>query len=439
MTAPADRVHQLLDHLFRREAGRIGSRLTRVFGAHRLTVVEDAVQFAMLQALQRWPYKGVPDNPSAWLMRVAGNRAIDVITANQRLLSFDSAEAESDQAEFASAETRRDSAAAFHADLGFERELADEELCLMFICCHPTLPRASSVALTLKMLCGFGVTEIARAFLTTEATISQRLVRAKRLIRDDLIGFEVPGPEELPARLDTALEVLYLFFTEGYAPTSGDRLIKDALCADAIRLTRTLAEHSITGQPACHALLALMLLQASRLQSRADSAGELLLLQDQDRTGWDRSMIAQGLRHLQKAGRGEQLTSFHLQAEIAAVHAVAPAYEQTDWEHIVSLYDLLSEIQPTPVVWVNRAVAIAELDGPQAGLSALDQLPAGIPATLHVCVPMAMGEFHRRHGDAASAVQFFLQALELARTEPERRFVARRLASVREPVTAPAR
>jgi RNA polymerase sigma-70 factor (ECF subfamily) len=182
-----------------------------------------------------------------------------------------------------------------------------------------------------------------------------------------------------------------------------------------------------------------MLLQASRLQSRADSAGELLLLQDQDRTGWDRSMIAQGLRHLQKAGRGEQLTSFHLQAEIAAVHAVAPAYEQTDWEHIVSLYDLLSEIQPTSVVWVNRAVAIAELDGPQAGLSALGQLPAGIPTTLHVCVPMATGEFLRRCGDAASAIQFFSQALELARTEPERRFVARRLASVRELATAPVR
>jgi len=229
-----------------------------------------------------------------------------------------------------------------------------------------------------------------------------------------------------------------LFFTEGYAPTSGDQLIKDAVCSDAIRLTRALAEHSITGQPACHALLALMLLQASRLHSRTDSAGELLLLKDQDRAGWDRSMIALGIRHLEKAGHGERLTSFHLQAEIAAVHAIAPTYEQTDWQHIVYLYNLLSEIQPTPVVWVNRAVAIAEFGGPDAGLAALDHMTPGIPGSLHVSIPMATGEFHRRRGDASTAIRFFSQALELARTEPERRFVARRLASLRDRSAAPA-
>ncbi len=411
-------VHALVEHLFRHEAGRITSRLIRIHGTPCLTQAEDAVQFAMLQALRLWPYQGVPASPGAWLMRVAANRAIDLRRAEGH---FDHDSVSLSTAVDADRPT------------GYRDEMDDEELCLMFVCCHPALPRASSTALTLKVLCGFGATEIARAFMTSPATIAQRLVRAKRLIRKQRIAFAVPGPEELPARLDAVLEVLYLLFAEGYAPSCGDRAVKDDCCADAIRLTGKLAAHPVTGQPACHALLALMLFQASRLHCRTDCAGELLLLAEQDRAQWDQTLVGAGLRHLALAGRGDRLTALHLQAEIAALHAVAPSFAQTEWARIRSLYDLLCGIQPTPVVWVNRAVAIAAIDGPDAGLDALAQAPQLPRGATHASVPMARGEFHRCRGDRSAAIRAFSSALRLARTEPERRLIARRLATLRDP------
>src|SRR3954452_1464079 len=315
MSSDSQCVSNLVDHLFRREAGRIASRLTRVFGAHRLDLGEDAVQYALLQALQHWPYQGIPDNPHAWLTRVASNRALDVVRGDRKLRSIDA-----DDAPVLQNEVEALSVAAAQDQLKFAAEVDDEQLALMFVCCHPALPRPASVALTLKVVCGFGVTEIARAFLSNESAVAQRLLRAQRLIRDQQIGFEVPGPDALPVRLDSVLEVLYLFFTEGYAPTAGDRLIKADLCAEAIRLTRLLADNRGTSQPECHALLALMLFQAARFASRSDAAGDLLLLEEQDRTLWDRAMIGLGFCHLEQAASGERLTAYHLQAEIAAIH-----------------------------------------------------------------------------------------------------------------------
>jgi predicted RNA polymerase sigma factor len=313
----------------------------------------------------------------------------------------------------------------------FSQEVADERLALIFVCCHPALPRAASVALTLKVVCGFGVAEIARAFLSTETTVAQRLVRAKRMIREQEIPCEVPDPGQLDERLDAVLEVLYLLFTEGYAATAGDRLIKNDLCAEAIRLAESLAENSVTAQPECHALLALMLFQAARLPARTDALGDLLLLEEQDRSLWDRSMIHLGLLHLEQAAQGEKLSAYHLQAEIAAIHANTEHFTLTNWEHILALYDLLQEKQPTPVVLINRAIAVAQIKGPAAGLNALKAIPVDSQLERYPFLYAAEGEFHRRLGHSGQAEVSLRRALDLARTEPQQRFLLRKLAALR--------
>lgn len=426
MSNDRETVGLLVDHLFRREAGRMASRLTRVFGAHRLQLVEDAVQYALLQALQHWPYQGTPDNAPAWLLRVASNRALDIVRAEKKLLVIDD-----DRAPVPQAELEALSVTAAQERLKFAGEVDDEQLALMFVCCHPALPRPASVALTLKIVCGFGVTEIARAFLATDAAIAQRLVRAKRLIREQAIGFEVPGPGDLPERLEPVLEVLYLFYTEGYAPTAGDRLVKEDLCAEAIRLTHLLAENPATSQPECHALLALMLFQAARFASRTDAAGDLLLLEEQDRSLWDRTMIAQGLLHLERAATGERLTPYHLQAEIAALHVATPRAEATPWTRILELYDLLQQMQPNAVVALNRAIALGKVEGPAAGLAALKSIAPDERLERYPFVPAAEAEFLRGLGRYHEAASCFERALTLARTEPERRFIGRRLTELR--------
>jgi RNA polymerase sigma-70 factor, ECF subfamily len=301
----------------------------------------------------------------------------------------------------------------------------------MFVCCHPALARATSVALTLKVVCGFGVAEIARAFLSNETAIAQRLVRAKRLIREQRIAFEVPRPEDLQSRLDSVLEVLYLFFTEGYAPTAGDRLIKEDLCAEAIRLTGLIAENAATARPECHALIALMLFQSARFASRMDAAGDLLLLEEQDRTRWDRTLIARGLAHLERAAAGERLTPYHLQAEIAAIHVATAHPQDTPWQRILELYDLLREAQPTAVVLLNRAIALGKVNGPAAGLAALADIPCDASLQRYPFLATAEGEFLRGLGRSEDAEVSFARALKLARTEPEHRFVARKLAELR--------
>jgi RNA polymerase sigma-70 factor (ECF subfamily) len=311
--------------------------------------------------------------------------------------------------------------------------VADDRLALIFVCCHPALPRPASVALTLKVVCGFGVEEIARAFLSTETAITQRLVRAKRMIRDEGVRFEVPDPGHLDERLGAVLEVLYLLFTEGYAATAGDRLIKNELCAEAIRLAEALAENPATARPECHALLALMLFQAARLPARTDALGDLLLLEEQDRSLWDHSMIHAGVVELAQAGSGTNLSAYHLQAEIAAIHSTAEHFTLTNWENILALYDLLCEKQPTSVVLINRAVAMAQAKGPAAGLNALKAIPVDGQLERYLFLHAAEGEFHRRLGHSGEADLCFHRALACARTEPQQRFLMRKLAALRTP------
>jgi predicted RNA polymerase sigma factor len=422
----SDNVDQLVDHLFRQEFGRMVSRLTRILGAPRLAMAEDAVQYAMLQALQLWPYQGAPEYPQAWLAKVAYHRALDVLKSERKLRFYD------DEKEFELKNQIEELQANGNAEsLRFSKEIADERLALIFVCCHPALPRAASVALTLQIVCGFGAAEIARAFLSTETALTQRLVRAKRLIRDEALCCEVPDPEQLDERLDAVLEVLYLLFTEGYAATEGDRLIKNDLCAEAIRLAETLAENPATAQPECHALLALMLFQAARLPARIDALGDLLLLEEQDRKLWDQSMIHLGLLHLEQAARGSTLSAYHLQAEIAAMHSTTEHFTLTNWENILELYDLLREKQPTPVVLINRAVAVAQVKGPSAGLIALEAIPKNSQVERYPFLHAAEGEFHRRLGHTRDAEISFQRALQSAHTEPQQRFLMRKLEALR--------
>ena len=408
-------IPQLVDHLFRREAGRMVSSLTRVFGAENLQLAEDVVQEALIQALRTWPFQGVPDNPAAWLTQVARNRALDALRRDTNLARKE---------EEIRSWTGSTLAGPGAPDTG---EAIDDQLRMVFICCQPAVPRDARVALTLKTVGGFGVPEIARAFLAKEATIAQRLVRAKRKIQEVKPPFEVPPPAELPAALDSVLEALYLMFNEGYAASSGEELIRRDVCAESIRLARMVAGHPALDSPKAHALAALLLLQAARNPARVDSEGNLLLLSEQDRTLWDRSRIATGFHHLDRAARGTELSTYHLEAGIASCHAAAPSWEATDWPHILDLYDGLLALKPSPVVAANRAVALSMVEGCEAGLAALDEI--GDPATLQGYYPLAVirGELHARAGETEKAVAWYCRALDNAGPEPVRRLILEKL------------
>jgi RNA polymerase sigma-70 factor (ECF subfamily) len=408
----------VLEHLFRHEAGKIVATLTGVFGIEHLTLAEDVVQEALARALRTWPFHGVPENPSAWIMRVSRNLALDVV---RREKVFRGKEPEIVRL------TERESPAP-DAALFSEREIDDDRLRLMFVCCHPLIPPDSQIALALKTLCGFSATEIARAFLATEAAVAKRLTRAKQKIREAAIRFEIPGDEELARRLDGVLQSLYLLFNEGYKASSGDKLMRQDLCSEAIRLTTLLAEHPAGNQPRTHALLALMLLSAARFPARVDDEGNLLRLREQDRARWDRPMIARGMMHFARSAAGGEITAYHLQAGIAACHSAAPDYESTDWPRILALYDLLLEHDDSAVVALNRAVALAEVRGPQAGIQAVGAIPNPRPLESYYLRDAVLGDFEARLNHHETAAGHFQKALELAELKSERQFLARRLA-----------
>lgn len=410
---------QLVDHLFRHKAGQIVATLTRIFGPENIDLAEDVVQETLIKALQQWPYRGIPDNPSAWLTQVAKHHALDILRRESSL--------EDKQAAILQAFDTPAPPVDETIDAGLLGRL-DDQLCLIFMCCHPAIPREAQVALTLKTLCGFGVSEIARAFLTQEPTIAQRLVRAKRKIRDEAISFEVPQGGELSQRLDAVLDTLYLMFNEGYSAHQGEALVRHDLCEETIRLMTLLVQHPAGAQPKSHALLALMLLQASRLPARVDAVGNILLLAEQDRTKWDQAMIQRGLHYLALSAEGETLTEYHLQAGIAACHATATSYDQTDWPRILDHYDSLVAMNHSPVVALNRAIALAMVDGPAAGIQAIEQIRTLPPLRQYYLLPATLADLYRQTGDLVLAAACYRDALALVGTEPERRFLHRKLA-----------
>lgn len=415
---PDASIPQVVDHLFRHQAGQVVSTLTRILGPEHLDLAEDVVQETLIKALKVWPYQGVPDNPAAWIMRVAKNAALDALRRERTML--DKQEEIARLSEYSPVQEDE-------IDLDGDRALWDDQLGMMFMCCHPALSRPARVALTLKTLGGFGVPEIARAFLAEESTIAQRLVRAKRTLREMRIPFEVPDAEWLPARLDSVLEVLYLLFNEGYSAHSGAELVRQDLCAEAIRLTSLLVQHPAGDVPRVHALLALMTLQASRLPARTDDDGNILRLKEQDRLLWDRQLINIGLIELARSASGDTISEYHIQAGIASIHALAPTYEQTEWMAILKQYEMLMKVAPSPVVALNRSVALAMVDGPYAGLKDLERVRGMQGIEGYYLFYATLGEFRTQVGDKAGAIVAYRNALDLATNAPEQRFLQGKL------------
>lgn len=400
------------EHFFRHESARLVATLAGQFGAQRLQWVEDVVQEALVRALQTWPYRGVPDNPAAWLTQTARHLALDQLRREQRW---------NEREEGISAEQARWMAVPLEAAPD-DANLRDDTLRLMFVCCHPQLSAEAQIALALRTLCGLSPAEIAAAFVTSEAAISKRLVRARQRIRELELPFELPAAHDLPQRLDAVLASLYLLFNEGYKASSGEHLVRSDLCHEAIRLTELLATHQHTGQPQCHALLALMLLSAARLPARTDEAGEILRLHEQDRSLWDQSLIQRGLQHLQLSARGDTLTEYHLEAGIAACHSTAASHETTDWARILALYDQLVLLTSSSVVALNRAIAVGRVHGAQSGLEALAAVQ-GLDS--YLSLHAARGAFAAELGQTQAVATHYCRALALAALLSERSFFER--------------
>ena len=410
----------LLEHLFRRQAGRLVSCLAALLGSQHLQLAEDAVQEAMLRAAQRWPFQGVPEKPEGWLFRVAHNYALSALRRSGR---FDS---DADSL-IATLEARTEQ----FEELEVEQSLRDDELKMIFMCCHPELGRDARVALSLKLVGGFGVGEIARIFLVDERTIAQRLVRAKRVIRERKLPLAMPRNGELRLRLDSVLEVIYLMFSSGYAAGSGEELIRKDVCMEALRLGQQVAASSFA-LPKIDALVALMALQAARLPARTDAAGDLVLLEEQDRSLWDRGLIALGFSYFDRSIAGDEVSPWHVQAAIAATYTTAESAETIDWAAILRHYDELVEMTESPLIRLNRAVAVMRVDGAAAGLAEVEALEGNAALQGYHLLPAVRGQMLVELGRFAEAKEAFGEALECGCSEPERRFLQRWVSRVKE-------
>lgn len=404
------------DHFFRHEGAKLVATLTAHLGTHQLQLAEDVVQEALLRALQTWSYRGLPQNPAAWLTQVAKNLAYTALRREQRW---------NEKQEGIAAEHNR-WLSSTPGEMKQET-FADDTLRLMFVCFHPELAAESQIALALRTLCGFSPAEIAAAFLTSEAAIAKRLVRARQRIRELALPFAVPDTAALSSRLDGVLHTLYLLFNEGYKASGGERLVRKELCHEAIRLVTLVTQHPVTQEPRAHALLALMLLNAARLDARTDDAGNLLRLHEQDRTAWNQPMIHRGVLCLRHASHGGELSVYHIEASIAATHCMASEASVTDWRRILHLYDRLLTLTDSPVTAMNRAVAVARVHGAQAGLDALDHIRQRSVLEGNHLYHAMRGTFAAELGQKAAALTHFREATKLALLPVERDFLARRI------------
>jgi RNA polymerase sigma-70 factor (ECF subfamily) len=408
-------------HLFRREAGRMVATLTRIFGVHNLGLAEDVVQDAFCRALEVWKFRGVPENPSAWLMATAKNRALDVLRRERTARTFAPELGRLLESEWTVAPAVEELFAA--------NSIKDDQLRMMFSCCHPRLPEEAQVALVLHILCGFSVDEIASAFVSSHAAIEKRITRAKKVLAASKRLFDLTGAEDFDTRLPAVQRALYLLFNDGYHGASPESAVRKELCREAMRLAALLLDHPLGATPRTQALAALMCLHAARLPARLDAQGNLSSLFEQDRARWDQALVAEGLRLLDLSATGPELTDYHLEAAIAAVHAAAHRTEDTDWGTIVSLYDKLLGVNPSPIVALNRAIAVAQQQGPDRGLEELHAIPDRDRLATYPFYLAALGELELRRGRHATAREHFQAALALARNPTERQFLKGRVSA----------
>jgi len=418
-------INHLADHLFRHESGKLVSVLTKIFGSQNLDLAEDVVQDALIEALDQWQYKGIPENPSAWLFRVAKNKALNILNREKYKREYSTYVAHFFQSE----STAEPALNHFFS----EAEIQDDQLRMIFTCCHPALSSDSQIALALKTICGFSIPEIAKAFLTTEENINKRLVRARQTIRDAKAPFEIPRGNELEKRLQTVLETVYLLFNEGYSASKGDDLIRYELCEEAIRLTQIIiADKNILHKETVHALIALMFINASRFKARQDSAGNILTLEEQDRSLWDKKMLGIGLGHLTQATQNNSISAYHILAAISAQYSIAASYEETDWRNILSLYDSLVLLDKSPIVLLNRAIAVSKVDGAKQALAELEKIKNNPAFKSYHSFYSAQSEFYIQEKDFENAIIALKNAIELAPLQSQRDLLEKKLELCRE-------
>jgi len=411
-------VAPLVEHFFRHQASGLVAVLTRLFGWRNFELVEDMVQATLVDALESWRIRGVPENPAGWVHRVARNKILDILRRDRvgnEILRNRLVTSAVDTPEL--------------NDLFLETEIEDSQLQMIFACCHPGLARENQLALTLKALCGFGNSEIARALLISDETVKKRLQRATRDLVENKIELETPSADDLSNRLDSVHQVLYLLFNEGYSSSAGDQAVREDLCEDAARLCHLLCLHPRLCVPTTFALLALMLFHAARLDARTDQAGAVLLFEHQDRSLWDHRLIAKAKQYLQQSAQGSVISEFHLEAAIACHHCMAPDYAATNWQSILELYDALLTIHRSPVYLLNRAIVVAEIDGPMAGIMALEETRQDPAMNRYHLYDATLGEFYRRSGDLVRAKEHLMAAKEKTSSPIDQQIIDRRLAS----------
>jgi len=411
-------INQLVDHLFRHESGKMIAVLSRLMGLQNIEVAQDIVQDTLLQAMSLWAYKTIPDNPSAWLYRVAKNKAIDFLRREKRFHEISPGYSYLLQSEYTLSSTIK--------NLFLENEIQDSQLRMIFACCHPAITEESQIALTLKTLCGLSINEIAKAFLTTEETIAKRIYRAKEKIKSEKIELEVPQSNELSSRVDTVLKSLYLLFNEGYKSSNPDKLIREDLCEEAIRLCLLVTQNSLTSFPRSKALLALMCFQASRLDARLDDKNNIILLKHQDRRKWNHSLMSKGFELMEESTEPFEVSSYHLEAAIAAQHAAARSFEQTNWRSIYHLYEMLYQLQPNPVVAMNKAIASSYAISKQNALDELQQIKG---LENHHLYYATLGEIYFDLENKIEAKKFFTKALELTSSSYEQQLLMNKISS----------
>ena len=424
MPSANEPVKQLTDHLFRNESKKMVSVLTKIFGTENLETAEDVVQDTLLQAMQVWKLKGIPDNPSAWLFRVAKNKAIDIIRRNKHSVQFDFSDNEKILL------TSEYTLAATMDNFWKEEIIKDDLLRMMFACCHPEISKENQITLMLKTLCGFSTTEIAKAFLTTEETISKRFYRTKEFFRQHKIKLVIPSVDEIKNRTDSVLNTIYLHFNEGYNSTNSEELIRKDVIEEAMMLCRLLAENDHTQQPEVFALMALMCFHSSRSDSRLTTEGEIILLPMQDRKKWNTTLINEGNEYMNKAAFGDVVSTYHIEAAIAYEHCFAKAFKDTNWKRILEYYEWLCRISPSPINELNKTVAVMELYGAPTALQELEAIKNKKKLESYYLYHSLFGEIHSRLHNLSAAKKYFESAIKLTHSEKERKMLSNKIVAL---------